>query len=204
LASEEDPLWSKPCVAYNLHAELDNGCRQDLVNALDRLRLPGSWTLPCPPASLHISVARVLSVREDYGTSKDLIWARWATQWCDSLAGLAAALQPFVVRFARLEVSTAALIAVAEPVPEVDKVRRRASQLLSRAGLEPRQPSIVHCTLARFGASGRDLTALARSARSARLSTETRVEHLVLSKELVYPNLVNEGLARLPLGTTIL
>ena len=138
LASEEDPLWSKPCLAYNVHAELNDACRDDLVRVQHSLRLPGSWALICPPASLHVSVATMLSVREDYGTSKDAIWANWGKQWCDSLAELVAGLRPFEVRFTKLHVSTAAVIALAEPVPEVDEVRERARQFLSRAGLKPR------------------------------------------------------------------
>ena len=42
-ASEEDPLWSKPCLAYNVHAELDDACPDDLVQAQENLGLPGSW-----------------------------------------------------------------------------------------------------------------------------------------------------------------
>ena len=34
-----------------------------------------SWALRCPPASLHVSMATMLSVREDYGISKDAVWA---------------------------------------------------------------------------------------------------------------------------------
>ena len=145
----------------------------------------------------------MLSVREDYGTSKDAIWANCGKRWCDSLAELAAGLPPFQVRFTRLHVSTAAVIALAEPVPEVDEVRERARQLLSRAALKPGQPSIVHCTLARYGASGQHLTDLARAARGVELSAETTVKYLVVSKELVYPSLVDETLARLSLGTAL-
>jgi hypothetical protein len=202
-ASEEDPLWSKPCLAYNLHAELDDACRDELFQVLESLRLPSSWALPCPPASLHVSVATMLSVREDYGASKEVIWACWGRQWCHSLAELVAGLRPFRVRFTRLQVSAAAVIALAKPVPEVDEVRERASQLLSWAGLTPSQPSIVHCTLARYGASGQKLRALASAARGVAISAETTVEYLVVSKELVYPSLVNESLARLHLGAAL-
>jgi len=202
-ASEEDPLWSKPCLAYNLHAELDEACREDLVQVQERLQWPGSWALHCPPTSLHVSVATMLSVREDYGTPKDVIWTHWDRQWLDSLAELVAGLQPFQIRFTRLQISTAAVIALAEPVPEVDEVREHARHLLSWAGLKPGQPFIVHCTLARYGASGQELTALASAARGVELSAETMVEHLVVSKELVYPSLVNESLARLQLGTSL-
>jgi hypothetical protein len=47
------------------------------------------------------------------------------------------------------------------------------------------------------------LTALAKAARDVELSAETTVEHLVVSKELVYPSLLDESLARLYLGTAL-
>jgi hypothetical protein len=201
LVSEQDPLWSRPCLAYNLHAELDSRCREDFAELQGRLPLPASWALRRPPASLHVSVATVLSVREDYGNSKDVIWERWGQQWCDSFAKVAAVLAPFCIRFTKLQVSTAAVIAVAEPVAEVEKVRELAKDLLSRAGLKADQPSIVHCTLVRYGASGRGLRPLAGAAQLVEVSTETTVRHLVVSKELVYPSLVRESLAHLQLGT---
>jgi len=148
-ASEEDPLWSKPCLAYNLQAEFDDHCLDNLNHVQENLWLPGSWALLCPRDSLHVSVATMLSVRENYGTSKDVIWAQWGGQWCDSPAELVAGLQPFQVRFTRLQVSAAAVAALAEPIPEVDEVRGRAKELLSIVGLQPDQPSIVHHTLAR-------------------------------------------------------
>ena len=135
-ASEQDPLWSKPCLAYNLHAELDAQCREDLADVQERLHRPSLGALRCPAPSLHLSVATILSVRQDYGTPKDLIWESWGRKWSASLRELAAGLQPFVVRFTSLQVSTAAVIAIADPVPEVGLVRARAKELLSEAGLQ--------------------------------------------------------------------
>jgi hypothetical protein len=199
-ASEQDLLWSKPCLAYNLHAELDTQCREYLVDIQERLHRPSWGTLRCPASSLHLSVATILSVRRDYGTPKDLIWESVGRNWLASLRELAAGLQPFVVRFTSLRVSTAAVIAVADPVVEVGLIRDRAKKLLSEAGLEAGQPSILHCTLVRYATSGLDLGAVARSARTVELTTQTVVSSLVISKELVYPNLVSENLDRLQLG----
>ncbi len=49
--SEEDPLWSKSCLAYNLHAELEDACQGDLVQGAGEppvARLVGA----APPARL--------------------------------------------------------------------------------------------------------------------------------------------------------
>jgi hypothetical protein len=105
-----------------------------------------------------------------------------------------------VVRFTNLEVSTAAVIAMADPVPEVGLVRARAKELLSEAGLQAGQPSILHCTLVRYATSGQDLGAVAPSAGAVELRAQTVVTSLVIYKELVYPNLVSETLDRLRLG----
>ena len=35
LVSEEDPLWSKPCLAYNLHAEIEPNCQASLAQVQD-------------------------------------------------------------------------------------------------------------------------------------------------------------------------
>lgn len=39
----------------------------------ERPHRPSWGTLRCPAPSLHLSVATILSVRQDYGTPKDLI-----------------------------------------------------------------------------------------------------------------------------------
>ena len=161
LVSEEDPLWSKPCLAYNLHAEIAPNCQATLAQVQDRLCPSPVMTLRCPPRSFHLSVASLLSVRRDYGTPKDVVWARWGKQWATSFHELAAGLRSFSVHFSQLHVSTSAVIALARPVPQVDEVRRRAEALLSNAGLPAAQPSTVHCTLLRYGTSGLDLVDLA-------------------------------------------
>ncbi|MHB1930359.1 MAG: hypothetical protein ACYCUG_13255, partial [Acidimicrobiales bacterium] len=84
------------------------------------------------PASLHVSVAVLLSVRRDYHAPKDSLWRRWGGRWCDELRALADGLPAFGLRFTSLVVSDAAVIAVADPVPEVDRMRRRAAELQRR------------------------------------------------------------------------
>ena len=200
LVSERDPLWSEPCLAYNLHAELGAECRKDFAEVQAHLHRSCAGTLVCPPASLHVSVATILSVRRDYGTSKAVIWARWEKRWSESLQEIVAGLQPFVVHFDKLVVRKAAVMAVSKPVPEIDLIRARAKELLSLAGLNAAQPSIVHCTLLRYATSGLDLGDLARLAAGANLSTKTVVTNFVVSRELVYPNLVSEVLQRFQIG----
>ena len=79
------------------------------------------------------------------------------------------------------------------PVPQVDEVRRRAEALLRNVGFSAPQPSTADCTLLRYGISGLDLDDLAKRARNVDLVAETVVKSLVISKELVYPNLKRES-----------
>ena len=146
-----------------------------------------------PTEVVPLDAASLLSVRRHYGTPKDVVWARWGEQWATSFHELAAGLRPFSVHFSQLHVSTSAVIALAGPVPQVDEVRRRAEALLSNAGFSAPQPSTAHCTLLRYGISGLDLDDLAKRARNVDLAAETVVKSLVISKELVYPNLKRES-----------
>jgi hypothetical protein len=151
-----------------------------------------------------VSGASLLSVRRDYGTPKDVVWARCGKHWATSFHELVAELRPFSVHFSQLHAGTSAVIALAGPVPLVDEVRRRAEALLANAGFSAPQPSTVHCTLLRYGISGLDLAELARRARNVDLAAKTVVQSLVISKELVYPDLKREILDRCPLGTVAL
>lgn len=189
----------RDCRAYVVQADLDEPCRRRLAEVQDRLTgvLPGS--VICPPASLHVSVAVLLSVRRDYPAPKDALWAQWGSRWCDQLRALAEGFPPFELRFERLEVSEAAVIALADPVAAVESLRRRAAALQQDAGLVPYQPSIVHCTLLRYGTSGLQLSGLDRVARAVPLQARTVVRQLTVRRELVYPSVVSEAVDRFDL-----
>lgn len=197
--SRADPLWLRDCRAYVVQADLDEECRRRLAAAQDRLAgvLPGS--VVCPPASLHVSVAVLLSVRRDYPVAKDALWAQWGSRWCGRLRALAEGLPPFELRFERLEVSEAAVIALAGPVAAVESLRRRAAALQQDAGLVSYQPSIVHCTLLRYERSGLQLTELERVAGAIPVQARTVVTHLTVRRELVYPSVVSEVVDRFDL-----
>ena len=70
VTSQADPLWSQSCSAYNLHAKLDPGCLATFAAVQERLHGLCREALVCPPPSLHLSVASLLSVRKDYGLPK--------------------------------------------------------------------------------------------------------------------------------------
>lgn len=197
--SRADPLWRRPCRAYVVQARLEGGCRDGLAALQRRLAGASPGVTPCPPPSLHVSLAVLLSVRREYHEPKDALWHRWGQAWSDGLREEAADLDPFEIRFSGLHVSDAAVIAVADPCPPVERLRRRALDLQRLAGVPAAQPSIVHCTLLRSTASGHDLSALARVAAGLEVAAATEVTELRVERELVYPSLVGETVASFPL-----
>jgi hypothetical protein len=197
--AKPDPLWCRPCVSYNLQVHPSKECRETLGHVQDRLGKLAPGLLRCPPHSLHVSVAIFLSVRKEYEPTKLEIWARWGPTWISGIRDLAERLAPFEVRFDAVRVSDAAVVAVAEPVKEIEVLRAGVSELVAMAGLAVIQPSIVHCTLLRYATSDLDVDYLMKAAKHIELRTTTLVTRLVVSKELVYPSLVNERLERIDL-----
>jgi hypothetical protein len=195
-----DPLWAKPCSAYNVHAELTPECRLEFAQAQERLHLLGPGLLCCPPETLHVSVACFLSVREDYGVSKDLLWARHGVEWDGRLREIVADLTPFKITFTHLLVTDAAVVAVAQPRDEIEAVRGCVTRLLSAFDLPSFQPSIVHSTLLRYDSPDFDYERLCDLAEGVQVGNAVLVDSLVISREVVYPSLVTDEVDRLVLG----
>jgi len=201
--SKPDPLWAKPCLAYNVHLALSEQCRAALGAASGRIAASFPEVLSCPSASLHISVASFLSVRASYEIEKGLLWHRHHARWTSGLAAVVARQSRFEVRFTGVSVSDTAVFALASgQIPEIETIRSAVDALLSEAGLAGGQPDIVHSTLLRFGEAPVDLTRLAALANEIVLDVTTAVVDIVISKELVYPSLVTEEIARLALATS--
>lgn len=195
-----DPLWGKPRLAYNVHAELVPRCRAELGRAQDRLNSIGPGLLRCPLSSLHVSLVSFLFVREEYEVSKELLWARHGEGWSAGLGEIVARLSPFQIWFTSVSVTDTAVIALAEQSPEIEALRAGVSSLRAETGLHSPQPSIVHSTLLRYGTTTFDWAHLVADASKVTLSTSTPVTSVVVSKELVYPKLVTEEVARLYLA----
>jgi hypothetical protein len=195
-----DPLWAKPCSAYNVHAELTPKCRLEFAQAQERLLVLGPGLLCCPPETLHVSVACFLAAREDYDVSKDLLWARHGAEWTERLREIVADLPPFKITFTHLLATDAAVVAVAQPRDEIGTVRGCVTSILSALGLPSFQPSIVHSTLLRYESPDFDHERLRELAESIQVGNAVFVDSLVISREVVYPSLVTEEVDRLVLG----
>lgn len=195
-----DPLWNRPCLAYNLHARPDDGCRSRLSSVQDRLvRLGEEGLLRCPPESLHVSVGSFLFVREDYAEAKETLWARHASRWLQGLTDLLTRVQPFTLTYRQVVVTDAAVIALAECPKEIEVIRQALTTLRSASGLDGGQPTIVHTTLFRFGVDLRDPPALLKATQSILLDACFRVREIVVTREVLYPSIITDDVARFPL-----
>jgi hypothetical protein len=195
-----DPLWNLPCSAYNVHARPDDGSRSRLSSAQDRLaHLDERGLLRCPPGSLHVSVGSLFFVREDFAESKEVLWARHADAWLQGLSNLLNQIPPFTLTFQHVVVTDAAVIALAECPRELQVIRQGLATLRSDSGFERSQPTIVHTTLFRFGATLRDPGALLDVCRSILLEASFPVREIVVTREMVYPSLAADDLARFQL-----
>ena len=200
LLLKADPLWRKRCIAYNLQADLTDDATRIFIRAQECLQAAGPGLLTCPPATVHISVACLLSVRERYRVSKDSLWRRHGLRWTASLRELLAAVSPCEVIFRRLEVTDAAVIAVAEPQAEVRRIRSHVATMLADVGVPSFQPSIIHATVLRYGSSELRAEALAEAARRVHIESSVHIRQLVLSKETIYPSLFREVIECMPLS----
>lgn len=197
-----DPLWNRPCLAYNVHARPDEACRHRLsIVQKDLARRDEDSLLRCPPASLHVSLGSFLFVREDYAEGKETLWARNGGRWLQELDRLLGQVGPFTLLFRRVVVTDSAVLALAECPQEVDAIRRALTALRTHSGLEGTQPTIVHITLFRFGGALRHPPALLEAAVPTLVDARFWVQEVVVTRELRYPSLVTEDLARLPLRT---
>jgi hypothetical protein len=196
-----DPLWSRPCLAYNIHAHPDETCRGRLVSTQDRLaRLDEEGLLRCPPESLHVSLGSFLFVREDYAEKKEVLWTRHASEWLQGLARIVTRVQPFTLTYRRVVVTEAAVIALADRPKEVEVIRQALNTLRSASGLGGSQPTIVHTTLFRFGAALKNSSVLLKASQSSLLDASFEVRAIVVTREVLYPSLLTHVVARFPLN----
>jgi hypothetical protein len=142
-----------------------------------------------------VSVAWLLAVHTNYQLCKDSLWERHAEEWTTELTRIAAESPAFRLPYEHVVATDSAVIALAEPV---NRIRRMIRERLSLPAETRDEAELVHSTLFRHRSMLSDpekfLAILEQT--SARATAE--VDELVVSKELVYPSLEAEVLARLP------
>ena len=195
-----DPLWMHPCLAYNLQLDVDECTRAALSEAAEPLRASEPGLLVCPPSSYHISVAALLPVREPNTVSKQARWSLDGEKWREQAAQVAARHAPYAVNFRRIVATRAAVLAVAEESSETFSLRNDLAVTMGFS--DAPIPQLTHVTLFRyrqpFLAPGLALAWM----DLLRLDIGFRASQLRLVREDVYPSIVLDLLATMPLSGT--
>jgi hypothetical protein len=193
------PLWARPCRAYNVLIELDPRAKASLAKIQQSLHQAEPNLLACPQETLHVSVAWLLAVHASYPVPKDSLWERHGEEWTTELRRIAAQSVGFRIAYGHVVATDSAVIALAEPTKPVNRIR---GMIRGRLRLPPEtrnEADLVHTTLFRYRGPLCDPEKFLAMLEDTSAEAATEVDELVISKELVYPSLEAEVLARLPL-----
>ena len=194
------PLWARPCLAYNVQIELDPRAKASLGKAQPSLHQAEPNLLACPQATLHVSVAWLLAVHASYPVPKDSLWERHGEEWKTDLNRIAAESGAFGISYREVVATDSAVIALAEPTESVNRIRRMIRERLWLPPETRNEADLVHTTLFRYGGPLHDPEKFLAMLEDTSIEAAAEVDELVVSKELVYPSLEAEVLARLPLA----
>ena len=194
------PLWAQPCRAYNVHIELDSHTRSALGKIQQSLKRAEPNLLVCPPKTLHVSVAWLVAVHVSYSVPKDSLWEHYAEEWRAQLRHIATESTPFRITYEHVVATDSAVIALARPAEPVNRIRRMIRERLRLPSETHNEADLVHTTLLRYRGPLYDPEKFLAMLEDTSAEATAEVDELVVSKELVYPSLEAEVLARLPLA----
>ena len=193
-------LWARPCRAYNVQIGLQAAARASLGSIQQKLKRAEPNLLVCPARTLHVSVAWLLAAHASYPASEDSIWERHADGWTAGLHRIAAESRSFRITYRHLIGTDSAVIALATPTGPVNRIRCMIGERLSLPPEARNEADLVHTTLFRYNGPLPDPGRFLASLESEKAHATSEVDELVVSKELVFPSLQTEVLARLPLA----
>jgi len=194
-----DKLWARPCRAYNVQIELDPRTAASLGGTQQALMRGEPNLLACPQATLHVSVAWLLAVHASYPVDKDSLWERRGGEWTAELSRIVAQSAGFRITYEHVVATDSAVIALARPTEPVNRIRQAIRNCLSLPPETRNEADLVHTTLFRYRGPLSDPAKFLSMLAETSAEATAEVDELVVSKELVYPSLRAEVLARLPL-----
>ena len=108
--------------------------------------------------------------------------------------------QGFRITYEHVVATDSAVIALAEPTEPVNRIRRMIRERLRLPSETRNEAELVHTTLFRYRGPLSDPEKFLDMLEDTSAEATAEVDELVVSKELVYPSLEAEVLARLPLA----
>ena len=196
-----DKLWARPCRAYNVQIELDPRTTASLGETQQALMRAEPNLLVCPQKTLHVSVAWLLAVHASYPVAKDSLWERRGEEWTAELSRIVAQSAGFRIIYEHVVATDSAVIALARPTEPVNRIREAIRERLRLPPETRNESDLVHTTLFRYRGPLSDPAQFLSTLADTSAEATAEVDELVVSKELVYPSLRAEVLARLPLAS---
>jgi hypothetical protein len=193
--------WGAPGVGYLLLIKPDGGASAALADLQQQVLALEPALLRQPEAQLHTSVAWLLPVSREFSQPKDALWAAHGEGWLKIVAAITEGVPPIRLRYRRLVVTDAAIIAVAEEPTPVGGLRRELTAALGLPWpISYNSVEVVHTTLFRYRQPLSDPAGLLRRLEALPVAIETTVSELLMVRESMYFTFCYEVLRRLPLG----
>lgn len=196
----DSPLWARPCRAYNVQIELDPRSKASLERTQQALKRAEPTLVACPRQTLHVSIAWLLAVHATYPVPKDSLWESYGEEWTKELNRIAAQNTGFRITYEHVVATDSAVIALAGPTEPVNRIRGMIRERLRLPSETRNEADLVHTTLFRYRGPLSDPEKFLDMLEDTSAEATAEIDELVVSKELVYPSLETEVLARLPLA----
>jgi 2'-5' RNA ligase len=192
--------WGHPCLSYLVCIRPGGQAQASIAAVQAAVAGPEESLLRVPPGALHISVAWLLGVHEEYARPKEELWARYGPGWLASLATVLGAQPSFSLRLRQLVATDAAVIAVAATPNPVTALRAQLAGALARPGRRPlSRGELVHATLFRYGGPLADPASFLCRVDRAELDIDIAVHEIALVREVLFPSLGYQTIRRFTL-----
>jgi hypothetical protein len=195
-----DDIWGKPCLAYHVQPSLEPETREAFEEV--QRRIADHWPEPLhvgPKHGLHVTIYPLVPVRGAF--DKDAYWQAIARQGQRLLEDLCAGHRSLELRFSRLKVTDTAIIATAtEETGLIEAIRSRiVSDISPPPGHKPIIYDLIHTTLARYRTRASIPHDVVERIESLPVSIMAPVTHIRLVRETLFPCLVTDEIASIPL-----
>jgi hypothetical protein len=195
-----DDIWGLPCLAHHVQPSLEAETREAFEEV--QRSIAEHWPEPLhigPKHGLHVTIYPLVPVKGSF--DKGAYWQDIARQSQSLLENLCAGHRTLELRFSRLKVTDTAIIATAtEATDLIEAIRNRiVSDIPPPPGHKPIIYDLIHTTLARYRTRGSVPDDVVRRIESLPVSITAPVTHIRLVRETLFPCLVTDELASIPL-----
>ncbi|MBF9197227.1 2'-5' RNA ligase family protein [Microvirga terrestris] len=195
-----DDIWGLPCLAYHVQPSLQPETREAFEEV--QRAIVERWPEPLhvgPKHGLHVTIYPLVPVKGSF--DKDAYWQGIARQSQSLLKDLCTGHQPLELRFTRLKVTDTAIIATAtEASGLIGAIRDRiVSDIPPPPGHKPIFYDLIHTTLARYPTGAAIPDDVVRRVESLPVSITAPVTRIRLVRESLFPCLVTDEIASIPL-----